>query len=284
MNARRALAVKIRSANPRRSRAIARRADARRPQLKSRVRPPSLRSGGGRDNAERVQAVILAGGLATRMRPRTLTIPKSMLEVAGRPFVAWQLEALARTGFTRVLLCIAHLGEQIREYVSDGAAFGLDVEYSEDGPTLCGTAGAIRRALALLEPSFLVTYGDSYLPFDYAAPLRDLDQHPEALGTMSVFENRGRWDASNTRVEGQLVVSYDKRATSADVTFIDYGAIALRREVIAELPADEPAGLDQVQATLCRTGRLRAWVAHERFYEIGSESGLAELTERLRTP
>ena len=101
---------------------------------------------------------------------------------------------------------------------------------------------------------------------------------------MSVFENRGRWDASNTRVEGQLVVSYEKGATSPDVTFIDYGAIALRREVIAALPEGEPLGLDGVQADLARSGRLRALVAHERFFEIGSEAGLAELSKKLETP
>ncbi len=231
-----------------------------------------------------MQAVILAGGLATRMQPRTLTLPKAMLEVAGRPFVAWQLEALARDGYERVLVCVGHLGEQLRDHVGDGSAFGLAVEYSEDGPKLLGTAGALRRALPLLESTFLVTYGDSYLPFDYSAPLRDLEAHPEALGSMSVFENRGRWDASNTRVEGQLVVSYEKGATSPDVTFIDYGAIALRREVIAALPEGEPLGLDGVQADLARSGRLRALVAHERFFEIGSEAGLAELSKKLETP
>lgn len=171
-----------------------------------------------------MQAVALAGGLATRTRPRTLTLPKSMLEVAGRPFVAWQLEALARSGYSRVLLCIGRLGEQLRELVAGGAAFGLIAEYSEDGPKLLGTAGALRRALPLPEPTFRVTYGDSYLPFDYSAPLRDLDAHPEALRAMSVFENRGQWDASSTRVEGELVVSYENGATSPDVTFIDYGA------------------------------------------------------------
>lgn len=229
-----------------------------------------------------MQAVILAGGLATRMRPITLTIPKSLIEVAGRPFVAWQLEAIARDGYDRVLLCIGHLGEQIQAEVGDGSAFGLTVEYSADGPRLLGTAGALRRALPLLEDAFLVTYGDSYLPFDYAAPLADLGAHPEALGTMSVFENHGRWDASNTRVEGDWVTRYEKGTRDESLTFIDYGAMALRREVVAALPADEPLGLDSVQSDLARRGRLRAYVARERFFEIGSEAGLAELEKRLK--
>jgi N-acetyl-alpha-D-muramate 1-phosphate uridylyltransferase len=231
-----------------------------------------------------VQAVILAGGLATRLGALARTTPKSLLPVAGRPFIDWQLGALAKSGFSRALVCIGHLGAAIRAHVGDGAGFGLVVDYSEDGPKLLGTAGALRRALDLLEPTFLVTYGDSYLPFDYSAPLRDLDAHPEALGTMSVFENRGQWDASNTRVEGELVTSYEKGTTDPSVQFIDYGAIALRRELVARLPPDEPVGLDGMQRDLAREGRLRAFVARERFYEIGSEAGLRQLELRLAQP
>ncbi len=124
-----------------------------------------------------------------------------------------------------------------------------------------------------------MTYGDSYLSFDYSLPLRDLDAHPEALGTMSVFQNEGRWDTSNTRVMGDLVTSYDKQDTAAE--YIDYGAIALRREVIAELEPDVVVGLDSIQGALALGGRLRALSAPERFYEIGSEEGLRALEARL---
>ena len=91
--------------------------------------------------------MILAGGLATRMRPRTLTAPKFLLPVAGRPFGAWLLERLAKSGYQHALLCIAHLGEQIRSFVGNGRAFGLDVSYTDEGPHLLGTAGAIRQRL-----------------------------------------------------------------------------------------------------------------------------------------
>ncbi|MET0594999.1 MAG: sugar phosphate nucleotidyltransferase, partial [Polyangiaceae bacterium] len=110
------------------------------------------------------QVVILAGGLATRMRPRTLTTPKILLEVAGRPFGAWLLERLAAAGYQQAVLCIAYLGEQVRDVIGDGRPFGIDVVYADEGPNLLGTAGAIRKAADLLAPQFLVTYGDSYLP------------------------------------------------------------------------------------------------------------------------
>ena len=223
-----------------------------------------------------MQAFILAGGLATRMRPRTLTIAKAMLEVAGRPFIDWQLEALARAGYDEVVLCIAFLGEQIEEHVGDGARFGLLVRYSNEGPTLLGTAGALRVALPFMAPSFLVTYGDSYLPFDYAEPLRVLRAHDDCDGVMSVYPNAGQWDASNVKTDGLRVLAYEKGTKDPAFDHIDYGALALRRELVAALSLGERHGLEALQARVAREGRMRAVVAKERFYEIGSPAGLAE--------
>jgi NDP-sugar pyrophosphorylase family protein len=224
-----------------------------------------------------MQAVILAGGLATRLGERSRSTPKVLLPIAGRPFLAWQLEAIARCGFRDVVLCIGHFGDQVRDFLGDGAAFGVNVAYSQDGPKLLGTGGALRRALDLLEPTFLVTYGDSYLPFDYSAPLRDLQAHPDALGTMSVFRNDGAWDRSNTEIAGELVTRYEK---GSPARYIDYGAIALRREVLNR--GDDVFGLDAVQHELANAGKLRAFVAEERFFEIGSEAGIRDLEARLQ--
>lgn len=229
-----------------------------------------------------MQAVVLAGGLATRMHPHTLRVPKSLLEVAGRPFVDWQLERLADCGFDEVVMCVAHLGDQIRAHVGDGARFGLRVAWSEEGPRLLGTAGALRGALAALAPRFLVTYGDSYLPFHYAEPLAMLDARGDCDGVMAVFKNDGRWDASNVHYAGGWVVRYQKGASDPAFDHIDYGATALRRESIAALPEGQALGLDALQADLSARKRLRACVAHERFYEIGSPRGLAELDRLLR--
>jgi MurNAc alpha-1-phosphate uridylyltransferase len=230
-----------------------------------------------------VQAVVLAGGLATRMRPHTLTVPKSMLLVAGRPFVDWQIERLVSVGLRDIVMCVAHLGEQIRAHVGDGGGLGARVAWAEEGPNLLGTAGAIRAALPLLEETFLVTYGDSYLPFDYGGPLRLLDASHDCDGVMAVYKNQGRWDTSNVITDGTWVVRYAKGTADPALDHIDYGATALRRGVIAALPEGKRAGLDELQKDLAARKRLRAYVAHDRFFEIGSPEGLAELDQRLRT-
>jgi NDP-sugar pyrophosphorylase family protein len=229
-----------------------------------------------------MQAVILAGGLATRMHPRTLSVPKSMLSVAGRPFIDWQIERLVACGLRDVLMCVAHLGEQIRAHVDDGSRLGARVTWSHEGPNLLGTAGALRAALDQLHATFLVTYGDSYLPFDYGGPLRVLDTHADCDGVMAVFKNEGRWDLSNVATDGAWVNRYEKGTGDSVFDHIDYGATALRREVVAALPAAQPFGLDTLQHDLARRRRLRALIAHERFYEIGSPEGLAALDRYLR--
>jgi NDP-sugar pyrophosphorylase family protein len=222
---------------------------------------------------------VLAGGLGTRMLPRTSTVPKLLLPVRGRPFGRWLLERLRALGFSRAVLAVGHLSEAIHAELGDEAE-GVALVYSDDGPAPLGTGGAIKRALPLLASEFLVTYGDSYLPFDYAAPLADLGDHPDALGTMAVFENAGRFDRSNTEVSGERVVRYEKGTLDPRLRFIDYGATALRASAVAALP-DGKTGLDALQADLAQRGLLRAYVAKERFFEIGSEQGLADLDAHL---
>jgi NDP-sugar pyrophosphorylase family protein len=169
--------------------------------------------------------------------------------------------------------------------VGDGARHGVRVRWAHEGAKLLGTAGAIRATLELLEPQFLVTYGDSFLPFDYAEPLRLLEGHDDCDGVMSIYKNDGQWDASNVVADAsrEWVARYEKGQTDPAFDHIDYGATALRREVIAALPLGEPWGLDTIQRDLARQKRLRACVARDRFFEIGSPEGLAGLDGYLRT-
>lgn len=214
------------------------------------------------------------------MRPLTDTIPKVMLPVAGRPFVELLLEKLASCGFDDVVLLLGRFGQQIVDHVGDGARFGVRVRYSDEGEAQLGTAGAIRHALELLEPTFLITYGDSYLPFDYAEALDILRAHDDCDGVMAVYANQNKWDASNVITDGVWVKSYEKGTKDPSYDHIDYGAMALRRAIVASLPEGKGA-LDVVQHDVAATGRMRAVVAKERFFEIGSKDGLATLDAHL---
>jgi NDP-sugar pyrophosphorylase family protein len=225
---------------------------------------------------------ILAGGLATRLRPVTATIPKALIEVAGEPFLAHQLRLLRRNGFERVVVCVGYLGEKIQAFAGDGRAFGLRVEYAFDGPQLLGTAGALRCALPMLGDEFAVIYGDSYLPCDYRAALAAFHDSGK-LGLMSVYRNEGLWDTSNVEFAGGSILAYDKANRTPAMRHIDYGLGAFQRDAFEDVPAGGPHDLAAVYQGLLRRGELAAWESSERFYEIGSVEGINDLGEFLKS-
>lgn len=218
---------------------------------------------------------ILMGGLATRLRPITLTIPKAMVPVAGKPFVHRQLEYLSKQGVRHVVLCTGHLGEQIAASVSNGSAFGLHVDYSPDGPVALGTGGALKRALPLLGPEFFVLYGDSFLPVDYA-PILAAFRASGRRALMTVLKNADRWDKSNAHFEHGVVPEYNKHAPRPEMRHIDYGLAVLSAQALSEVPEGQSVDLADVYHRLSLSGQLAGFEVTERFYEIGSHEGLLE--------
>jgi len=228
-----------------------------------------------------IPVAILAGGLATRLRPITGKIPKSLVPVAGKPFLAHQLKLLHARGIRRAVLCIGHLGEMIqRDFGNE--AFGVKLDYSFDGEKLLGTGGAIKRALPLLGKEFFVLYGDSYLPIDYA-PLAEFFHHSGKLGLMTVYRNEGKYDTSNVVFAGGEIVVYDKKIRSPEMRHIDYGLSLFKASVFDSYSADQILDLAEVMAKLIREKQLAGYEVPERFYEMGSPAGLAELESLLQS-
>lgn len=224
---------------------------------------------------------ILAGGLAKRLRPITETIPKALVNVAGAPFLAHQLRLLHSGGLRRIVICAGYRGEMIEAEIGDGARFDLRISYSFDGPRLLGTGGALKRALPLLGRHFLVLYGDSYLPIDYKKAAVAFAAADKA-GLMIVYRNQGRWDTSNVQFEAGQIVRYDKEQRTPEMHHIDYGLGILRAESFASWPDNEPFDLADVYRRLLSENQLSGYEVADRFYEIGSPEGLAELDAFLR--
>ena len=222
-----------------------------------------------------MQVAILAGGLATRLGPMTATRPKSMLEVAGTPFLAHQLALLRRHGVDDVVLCIGHLGAEIRRHFGGGEAFGVRLRYSDEGERRLGTAGALKWAEPVLAETFFVLFGDSYLPLDYRDVLREF-QTRGTPAAMVVYRNQDRYDASDVDVRDGLVVRYGREPRSADLVYINAGLSVLRRETLGTLALERPAGLPELYRPLIAAKRLAAIETPQRFYEVGSPGGLEE--------
>jgi NDP-sugar pyrophosphorylase family protein len=222
---------------------------------------------------------VLAGGLGTRLGALTERMPKSLIPVAGEPFVAHQLRLFRREGIGRVVLCCGHFADAVRGFVGDGARFGLAVEYALDGDRLLGTGGAIRNALPLLGRRFFVTYGDSYLDIPFR-PVLEAYRAAGRTGLMTVFHNAGRWDVSNVEFAAGGIVDHAKQPTSA-MRHIDYGLSLLDARAFAGSPAGA-LDLADVFRRLIAAGDMAGFEVTQRFYEIGSPAGLAEADAYIR--
>jgi N-acetyl-alpha-D-muramate 1-phosphate uridylyltransferase len=218
---------------------------------------------------------ILAGGLATRLRPITQKIPKALIEIAGKPFIAHQLQYLRKQGVTSVVLCVGYLGEMIQEFVGDGYRWDLKVSYSPDGPVLLGTGGALKQALPMLGERFFVLYGDSYLPINYINVQKAFIDSNQ-LGLMTVLKNKNQWDRSNVTFELGKLLEYNKDVINPGMHYIDYGLGALRATVLSRHPDGEPFDLSKIYNELSIRQQLAGYEVFDRFYEIGSIQGIAD--------
>jgi NDP-sugar pyrophosphorylase family protein len=226
---------------------------------------------------------ILAGGLGTRLGPVTETIPKLLVDLAGRPFAEYQLDALQSQGVTHVVYCLGHLGEQVIAALGDGRRWGMRFDFVMDGPVLLGTGGALRRATPVTGEHFFVLYGDSLLTCDFAAIQRTYEASGRAC-LMTVFRNDDRWDRSNIVFRRGEIIVYDKRVRDPDMHYIDYGLGIVSADVLRPYPADAPFDLAAVYQDQLRIGQLAAFEVETRFYEIGSPEGLEETRAFVTRP
>nr|AAP58528.1 putative nucleotidyl transferase [uncultured Acidobacteriota bacterium] len=225
---------------------------------------------------------ILAGGLATRMRPVTRRLPKSLIDVGGQPFAVRQVELLREHDVTDITFLVGHLGEMVAEALGDGSRWGVRLHYAFDGPSPLGTGGAVRRALPGLGDPFLLLYGDSYLECDYAAVAGALAAGGTE-GLMTVYRNDGRLDRSNVLYDSGRILAYDKAQPTPAMRHIDYGLGAFRHSAFAAAAGDAAFDLVSVYQALLARDSLAGFEATHRFYEIGSIAGLEETRAHLAT-
>jgi NDP-sugar pyrophosphorylase family protein len=234
-----------------------------------------------------MQCIVLAGGLGRRMLPRTESLPKSLLPVAGRPFVDWQLAWLSAERVEHVVMSIGYRGDMIRRHLGNGSRFGLQISYVDDGDVPLGTGGALRLVVdqKLADPNFFVLYGDSYLP----VTLSDVETSYFTQGApvlMTVYRDLENLEHPNVVFDGAMVTRYEKGLVNppAEMQYVDYGISVWQRKIVDSMvPRGATADLADLFGTLSGAGQLAGFEARERFYEIGSTKGLSDLESHLRT-
>lgn len=224
---------------------------------------------------------ILAGGFATRLGSLSKDFPKCLIEINGRPFVDWQLDLLIKNGYSDFVFCLSYKSELVQDHLGDGSSWGARIQYSLDGESQLGTGGAIRNAVPKLGKEFGVIYGDSFLPIDYpSVETYFLNSEKQAL--MTIFENSNNYDQSNVQYERGVLLNYQKGLNDSKMRHIDYGLSYFKDEAFTEYPSEANFDLANLCHYLARTKKLDAFEVFQRFYEVGSISGISEFSDYLR--
>ena len=226
--------------------------------------------------------VILAGGLGTRLHPLTKTIPKSMVKINGIPFIEYQLKLLAKQACEEVILCVSYKSEVIQDFVGDGSRYGLLIKYSHDGSDQLGTGGAIIKALPLLGDNFIVLYGDSFLPTSLKT-IAEAHLQGSKSATMAVFRNNNNYDASNVLFSNGNLKFYSKTKPNQLYTHIDYGITVFKKCIFKRYITEQSLDLADVCSELSAISDLAGFEVFERFYEVGSPSGIEDFSDFVRS-
>lgn len=229
-----------------------------------------------------IQIVVLAGGLATRLRPITEKIPKSLININDEPFVIHQLRLFQSRGIKDVHFCLGYLGEMVIEVVQANH-WDMNITFSFDGEKLLGTGGAIKNSLKYLSDPFFITYGDSYLDIEYSHVNAFYNIHKDGgkKGLMTVFHNDGQWDTSNVIYENNEIQIYSKKYKSEQMRYIDFGLGILTKKHFDPYSSGVYFDLSEIYEIAASNKTLLGYEVHNRFYEIGSFSGIQELSHYL---
>lgn len=233
-------------------------------------------------------ALILAGGLGTRLRPVVADRPKPMAAVADRPFLEYQLGFLHRWGIRHVVLCVGYRHEQIRAHFGDGSAWGLALDYSvEDRPL--GTGGAMKLAEPFVEGTFLLLNGDSYLDLDLAAFLAahraNLARDPACAATMALARvpDASAYGSVELDQDGRIRSFVEKTSITRNDNLINAGIYAIDFSVMKTVPGGMAVSVErEVFPALLRSGsRLYGWPSDGFFVDIGTPEGYSRFQKYI---
>ena len=224
-----------------------------------------------------MKAVILAGGLGTRLRPYTKSLPKPMLPLGGKPILEYEIEWVRKNGIKEIVLCVSYLRNKIEDYFGNGKKFGVKIEYAISKKPLA-TAGQLKTAEKFIDDTFVCLYGDSIYNFS----LRNMIKHHKksrANVTMSLFDYRFnlKYGVIDTKKSGQVTAWNEKPEISAK---INIGCYVMEPEVLKLIPKNKEYGMDDViRKVLSRKKKVSSVTSKNGFIDIGDKDTYEKTNE-----
>ena len=229
-----------------------------------------------------IQAVILAGGVGTRLRPLTYTTPKPMVLVNNRPYLEYLIELLKQNGISEIVLLLGYLHDKIVDYFGDGSSFGINIKYSI-GDVSFETGKRIKHAEDLIQDQFLLMYCDNYWPLDLKS-LMAFHKKKQTAATVTVYTNKDGITRNNIYVnENGYVVKYDKLREAIELNGVEIGFFILDKKVLELMPDDNFSFQKVVVPQLIEKRQLSGYLTDHRYYSIGSIERISK-TEKFLQP
>jgi NDP-sugar pyrophosphorylase family protein len=224
---------------------------------------------------ERVKAVILAGGLGTRLRPLTLQVPKPLLPVGRRPILDRIIDWLKASGINDIVISTGYLGSQIESHLGDGSELGVKIEYAVADKPL-GIGGQLRNASQLLPPRFVCLYGDAILDFDLNRLLAFHAQKKDALLTMALMKEtiQTKYGVIELDRGGRVSLWKEKPTIEND---INVGCYVMERRYLEYIPTGAVAGMKEAFDAAMSAGEpVYGLKVRGRFWDIGDMQAYRE--------
>ena len=224
-----------------------------------------------------MKAVILAGGLGTRLRPYTKSLPKPMLPLGVKPILEYEIEWARKNGIKEIVLCVSYLRNKIEDYFGDGKKFGVKIEYAVSKKPLA-TAGQLKTAEKFIDDTFVCLYGDSIYNFS----LRNMIKHhnkSKANVTMSLFDYKFnlKYGVIDTKKSCQVTAWNEKPEFSAK---INIGCYVMEPEVLKLIPKNKEYGMDNViRKVLSSKKKVSSVISKKGFIDIGDKETYEKTNE-----
>lgn len=226
------------------------------------------------------QAVILAGGMGTRLRPRTNTIPKPMIRIHGRPFLWYLIELLKKNQIRRVVILVGYKHQVIERYFGEGKKFGVTITYSYS-PVEADTGTRIQQALPYIDTTFLLMYGDNYWPMDMRL-LEESFMRAKKDAMVTVYSNRDHATRDNVIVRKGMVALYDRMRQKPNLRGVDIGFFLLKKRIFRNLPKANFSFEDVVVSRLVKEGQLAAYVTDHKYYGLSTPDRIPAIEDYFR--
>ena len=227
-----------------------------------------------------MKAIILAGGLGTRLYPYTKSLPKPMLPLGKKPILEHEIEWVKKNGINEIVICVSYLRKKIEDYFGDGKKFGVKIEYAISNEPLA-TAGQLKTAEKFIDETFVCLYGDSIYNFS----LRNMIKHHKKTKsdvTMSLYDYKFnlKYGVIDTKNDGKVISWSEKPEYSAK---INIGCYVMEPGVLQLIPKNKPYGMDSViRKTLAKKKKVGSVISKKGFIDIGDKETYEKTNEEYR--